>query len=58
MSDERRKLRIKVKQNPNPRVHKILFDPEANFKPKRVKLKTTYNRKPKHRKGINEHESH
>lgn len=57
MSDESRKLRIKVKQNPNPRVHKILFDPEANFKPKRVKLKNTYNRKPKHKKDI-EHESH
>jgi len=57
MSDESRKLRIKIQQNPNPRVHKILFDTEANFKPKRVKLKNTYTRNPKHKKGI-DHDSH
>ena len=57
-SSKRRRtsVKLKVEQNPNLRAHKVLFDDECNFKPKRVKLKTTYNRKIKHSKGIDQHE--
>jgi len=56
MSSTKRTIKLKIEQNPNPRAHKVLFDDEYNFKPKRVKLKNTYTRKPKHSKGIDQHE--
>lgn len=48
---ESRKLKLKLpqKQNPNPRAHRILFDPNSPFKPKQVKSPLEYQRKPKHR---------
>jgi hypothetical protein len=50
MSKDRREQKPKVlNRSPNPRVHRVLFDEDSPFKPKIVKRKDTYVRKPKHR---------
>ena len=40
-----------LNRNPNPRAHYVLFDEDSPFKPKVVKRKDTYQRKPKHPLG-------
>jgi hypothetical protein len=50
MSKDRRDQKPKrLNRSPNPRVHHVLFDEDSPFKPKIVKRKDTYKRKPKHR---------
>jgi hypothetical protein len=44
------KIKLKQKQNPNPRAHIILFQANSPFRPKQVKSPLEYQRNPKHRK--------
>lgn len=45
------KIKLSFKeQRPNSRVHLMLFAENSPFKPKSVKRKDTYKRKPKHSK--------
>ena len=46
---ENRKIKIPVNRNPNPRAHRVLFDEDSPFRPKKVKSQLQYQRKPKHR---------
>jgi hypothetical protein len=50
------KIKLKIKQNPNPRAHRVLFDPNSPFKPKQVKSPLEYQRNPKHRNKGNHDE--
>jgi hypothetical protein len=43
------KLILKLKQNPNPRAHFVLFAQNSPFRPKAVAVKNKFQRKPKHR---------
>lgn len=54
-SNKRRRrtsVKLKVEQNPNPRAHKALL----KFKSKTVSNSKIFTRKPKHSKGIDQHE--
>ena len=49
------KIRFKQEQSPNKRAHRVLFDQDTPFRPKREDRKDTYQRHPKHRnKGDND----
>ena len=45
----KQKIQLKLGQNPNPRVHHVLFAENTPFKFKVVKNKLQYQRKPKHK---------
>lgn len=46
-----KKLKVPTQKT---RAHRVLFFNDTPFKPKRVELKTRYQRQPKHRKGESE----
>jgi hypothetical protein len=43
------KLTLKLKRNPNPRAHFVLFAQNSPFRPKAVAVKNKFQRNPKHR---------
>jgi hypothetical protein len=43
------KIKLKLKQNPMPRAHFVLFAQNSPFRPKAVAVKNKFHRNPKHR---------